>query len=562
MEAGDAVAPVAVRSGVSIQASTRRSSAQFRRLNTTFRDSSPDMRALRIPAIAISLSTGILPAQSAPETRLTPGPHTAGFRLIESWDRGRTTRPPTDYAGRRAPGEIAVPIQLAVWYPATRPPNGTPLKVWDMQLAVATDERLGRPTAADSASAREAVGFAVQRARADSTRADARPESVLARTTASYRDATPADGSFPVAVIAAGHASTGMSALAEYLATHGWVIVAVGGQTPASSAQQINNPQIAIDVGLRAIEFAVATAATLPQADIDRLAIIGVNFDSFSALEFQMRYMRARVIVTINGWETIESRASALRASLWYEPARIRVPVLNVHWDELGANPPDRSYLETLKYSERRSLIIAGLDHFGLIGDPLVFPFVSATQRVGHQYLIRAVLAALSNAVGATNDAFLEKPAADLGFPADVVKDAWHRSALPAIPTRQEFADLIWEQRDIATATRVFRAARVRDSSVQVFTEQDMGIYAFRYQQARRFDDAVAVHRLTIEAYPASALARNGIGNVLLAKADTAGAIREFEAALQMLEKSTTLSDQEKTSQAQVWRAKIARLSR
>ncbi len=505
---------------------------------------------------------GQLASQGPERGALPAGDYAPGFRLVETHDRGRTLIPSTDFAGHRAEGVSGVPMQLGIWYPTARKTSAAPMTYLEMALATAHRERFGPLTAEDSAATIREVGQMARNAGGDTTAPESRPAATLARRTASVRNAPLAPGTFPVVVIATGGWLGATTVLAEYLVSHGWIVVATAGQTATSSAAQVTEPVLAIDAGLNAIEFALAFASTLPGADPTRLALIGFNFDSFSVLEFQARYMRALVVVTINGWETIDDRAEVLRTSPWYAPARLRVPLLNVHWDEAGSGSQNTTFLEGLQYAERRSLVISGLNHFGLIGNPLAYPFSSASQRTGYQYLMRAVHSTLSSGIGAGQDGFFAQSPVESGYPADVVKDQWYRAALPPVPTRQEFFEIIGNRRDLAAATRLFRQARERDSTVQLFTEGDMNLAAFRFQQASRLEDAVAVHRLTLEAYPTSHLAHNGLGNVLLASGDTAAAVGEFEVALVLLEANGRLSAAAKEEQARVWRAKIGRLRR
>ena len=526
-------------------------------------------RLLAIAALMIPCAEA---AAQSPWEGLRRGRHDVGFRVMQTWDRGRTRSAPADFSGRRAAGEMGVPVRLAVWYPALRSRGARPMTVLDLRLVGVHDAEHWRAdarnpfaalSAADSAAAVEdAVRAARRVSDADTARAELRGEVVVARPVASYRDAAPARGSFPVAVVEGDASITNTSVLAEYLATHGWIVVVTASRTTASLPLEASEPRIPVEMGVRGIEHAVAAASSLPSADPSRLVVVGVNFAGLAALEYQMRYMRASAVVTINGSETFGHRAPVLRSSPWFDAARIRVPVLNVHWDQPGAPPADRGYLEALKYADRRSLVVRGLDHTGLIGNPLAHPTATPARRIGYAYLVRAIHATAARAVGDSAEDFLGGAPDAHGFPADIVRELWHRPPLPAVPTRAEFAEILWERRDTATATRLFREARSRDSPAQLFNEIDMGVYAFRHQRLGRLDDALAVHRLTLEAYPDSYRARGDLGALLLVRGDTAGAVRELRAALDLVARATTLSADERAAQERALRTRLARLPR
>ena len=520
-------------------------------------------------AAAVPLFVSAGNAQSLPDS-LRPGPDVAGFRVVHTWDRGRARTPPADFSGRPASDEIGVPVRFAMWYPATRSRGARPLTMLDLRLVGVQDAEHGRvdvadpfavPSRADSVAAiDDAVRIARRVSGPDTARAEMQRDAIVAQRLASYRNATPRRGSFPVAVIEGDASITNTSVLAEYLATHGWIVVVTASRTSASIPLEASEPRVPIEMGVRGIEQGVTAALALPGADPRRLVVIGVNFAGLAALEYQMRYMRASAVVTINGSETLDDRARWLRESPWFDAARIRVPVLNVHWDQPGAPAVNRSYLELLRYADRRSVIVTGLDHAALVGNPLAFRSSTPARRTGYAYLVRAIHASIVRAVGGTAEDVLGTPPPTHGFPSGIVKELWERPALPAIPTRAEFAEILWDRRDVARATQLYREARSRDSTARPFTDVDMGVYAFRYQRLGRLDDALAIHRLTLDAYPGSYRARADIGSVLLARGDTAAAVRELEAALELVGRATALAATERAAQERALRARIGRL--
>ena len=115
-------------------------------------------RLIAVTILAVSPADAQAPAWEG----LAAGPHVAGFRVLRDWDRGRTRFAPTDFAGRRAGGDPAVPRQLAVWYPAVEVPRAIPMTLLDLRLVAIDDAENGRvdefdrfrmPTAADTAAA-------------------------------------------------------------------------------------------------------------------------------------------------------------------------------------------------------------------------------------------------------------------------------------------------------------------------------------------------------------------------------------------------------------------------
>lgn len=485
------------------------------------------MRVLGTLGTLLTLCTSSLAAQrdagSAGGT-LQPGPHAVGFRVIEARDLSRATGPAVDHRGVRNSAEPSVPVQMAVWYPARPAAAAHTMTTFDLWVVAAKKERFGSVTPADSARARGEVAFARQVSGVDTTRADARVDVVLASPTRVYRDAPAEAVPMPVAVIGASGSIASVSVLAEHLASHGWLVLA-SPSSDAGAALEVTQPRRAIDDRVRAIEFAVATAHGIAGADLRRLVVFGVNFDSYAAIEFQMRQMRASAIVTLNGWQTIDNRAAVMRDSPWFEPARARVPLLNFHWDEPGAAPANLTFLEELPYAARTNVVVRGLDHFGLVGNPMLYGFTAAERREGYAYLVRRVLQELQPVAAHASGA------ASSALPAPMLKDEWHRPALPAAPTRDEFTAMLADRDRFQEAVSSYREARRVNPALRPFTERDAQLFSFRFNRTGRLADAITLATIATEAFPRSSDAQTALGNLLRTAGDTAAAQRAFDAA-------------------------------
>jgi len=84
------------------------------------------------------------------------------------------------------------------------------------------------------------------------------------------------------------------------------------------------------------------------------------------------------------------------------------------------------------------------------------------------------------------------------------------------------------------SAVKAYRALRQRyyGSGAYDFGESQLNTAAFRLGRANRFDDALALLRLNEELYPNSSGMYVFRGNVLLMKADTAGAAQAYREAI------------------------------
>lgn len=490
-----------------------------------------------VPSLACLLCLFCLAARSASAQsfpqwgNLTPGPYAVGFRHIQKYDYARQVKSATDFTGA-SNGETAYLIQIGLWYPAVKPKKGLPLTYEDFMLLELKRESFTPITPTDRERVRDNVKAIAGLPALRLTISDDVVNQTLETSTASFKDARPASGRFPV-ILVSGTTITTATVLCEYLASHGYVVLA----TPTTDAviiRQATKPQFAIDDSVRALEYLTAEAHTLPFAEPRKLAVIGVNYNSMGALIYQMRNMRAQAVVSINGWETMRPNNERIFAAPYLDRIKMRVPYLNFHWDV--PQPPDLRLIDSLKYSERFLFVVDGLDHVGLINNPLAFPFSGTKRKAGYEFLVRSVESFLDRYVKGVISAeqFLRtKPEAN-GFATVVLKTDWKQPALPPVPSDTEFAQILWEQKDVARATTIYREARAANPEVQLFGENELDVYIFRFDRLGRKDDVLAIRQLIAEAYPNSFNAQMNLGEALRRASRTEESEKAYDKAMEM----------------------------
>ncbi len=454
-------------------------------------------------------------AQSLPQWgNLKPGAYGVGFRHVQKYDYARQVKPATDFSGV-ATVETAYPIQIGIWYPAVKAAQKTPMTFEELQLLALKRERFTPVSPEDRESVRNEIKATAASAEVTAAISDDLVRQILATRTAAYQNARPAPGRFPV-VLVGGYTLTAASVLCEYLASQGYVVL-VAPTTEAAATQQTSKPQFALNDRVRAFEYLAAEAQTLPFVDPGKLAVIGLNFDGMSALLYQMQNMRAAAVVSINGWETIRPNNEPLFAAPYLNRLKMRVPYLNFHWDQPNTQPADLRLLDSLKYSERFHFVVAGLDHFGLIVNPLAYPFSGTQRKAGYEFLAQSVAHFLDRYLkgNVSAEQFLRNPPEAAGAPAVSLKTAWQQPALPPVPYDAEFAQILWEQKDLARAAKILREARAANPAVQLFGEHELNVYAFRFNRMGRHADALAVRELVAEAYPNSFTALMNLAEAL-----------------------------------------------
>lgn len=443
-----------------------------------------------------------------------PGRFAVGFRGLELRDVAR--RSPADPSRR-------YPVVAAVWYPA-RAGSGSPLRLLDYLRYRASRDRLSLPTAAadeeGEASLRRAVAFVTG---ADSV---AGIREIAARPVGARERADPLPGPFPVLIGGLGGPEQN-GLLAEWLASHGWVVLAASSPALLATAE-VTEPELALEHRVRTLELLLRHAAGMEVVDIERLAVVGVNFDGMAALAFQMRTGAGSAVVSIDGWEGKRDTRRALLAGPWLNPSALTVPYLLLLQDE-EAPPPsltlDFELFDAFRFSERRALSYSGLSHVPLIVQNLVA--VDAVRQPAHGHLWRTVRAFIE--AGLAGDG----PGDPRGGPALALFRRSSAAPSPPSPLRLEW---LLRNGQAGQALVAYRDALPHLGGIRLMAPGTLQRHVRRLFQAGDTANATALARIAVQAYPTEAAAWHTLGDLHRAAGDAREAARAYRAALNRLD--------------------------
>jgi dienelactone hydrolase len=330
---------------------------------------------------------------------LQPGSFSVGFRVLYERDK---TRKWLDSAGND-PGR---PIRISLWYPAAPTPGAQPMRYGDYfhfdgpADFKALDDELERDD-------RESWTSDLAGGSPNGTEIFSK---LLATPVAAVRNAAMARGRFPVVLYAPGLGARADAnvELAEYLASHGYMVAVVPQLGP--SAADLANGSLPAEIALhvRDMEVAADELRRQPEPDMERLAVVGHSAGGIAALDFAMQHPDTKAVVGLDGSYGFRGGAKIVERLPDYAPGRIRASILDLRRanDVQGADL-DLAVLDDAVAADRYLVAFPHMFHgdfteFGPIGLKLAVPLppnhdgrTRQTGYDGNQHAYRALLSFL-----------------------------------------------------------------------------------------------------------------------------------------------------------------------
>lgn len=282
-----------------------------------------------------------------------PGPYAVGLHVRQQYDQSRVYRHVRDnVTAQMTDTERARPVQSLVWYPAAG--RGEPVRYRDYVASTATEDRFDAP-----AQARRDIDATIAHY-TDGTRGPA-VKRALEQAMQARRDAEALPGKFPVLVYAPSYSASAMenADLCEYLASRGYIVLAsasMGARTRGMTSDLEGVEAQAADIA-----FLIAQAATMKQADMQHIAVIGFSWGGLSNVLAAARDDRIRALVSIDGAVRTFSQFvnGGAKAAYYVTPERLAIPMMYVARrdrtiEEINKSGTDTTYslMNRMRYSD------------------------------------------------------------------------------------------------------------------------------------------------------------------------------------------------------------------
>ena len=468
---------------------------------------------------------------------VAPGPHGVGLRVVEQYDYARSYLGNYDVVtGKPVTGEKARPMQTVIWYPAQR--SGKRVTYGDYVRLNVGAEKFGRGEAEIGAAT--AAWLRQQRGENGAEQVNAE----LARTMWAVRDGKPAPGKFPVVIYAPSinASSTENADLCEYLASHGYVVIA--SPSMGAHARDMGSDLEGIETQAADIAFLIGYAHTLPQADTGKLAVAGYSWGGIANVFVAARDSRVKALVNLDG--SVRYWPELIEQAKYVVPARVTAPMLFLaqrprSLEELAKrDKPAVSFLNDMKYADLYSVTMHPMEHFAFSSDAMRFigsasfnEYSAAEVSQAHGWMARYVLQFLNAYLlgQAPAKAFLANTPKQNGVPPHMATAVTQLSQGPA-PTLEMLAAEA-SKTGFGNVEEVYAAMRKRDPKVSV-PEQALNGWGYKLLAGGDGKGAIAVFKLVTALHPESGNAYDSLAEAYEAGEDKARAIDNYQRALKL----------------------------
>ena len=290
----------------------------------------------------------------APTTYFYPeqlnfGIHDVGFKTLWKYDITRAAIPYSDWNGRLYPtGETkGKQFQINIWYPTEDTKGDGRLRIKDYMDLSYRQADFTETTDTKAFGQKELISKLKALGGTDSLQlTDLSKLEALGCMTIS--NAKPLNEQFPVILFPSGMAPVSNSTSAEFLASHGYVVVAFAAKGEAASS--IENSTKGAVVAADDIGYVLSQILELPYVNSKKIGFIGNAIESSFGIAYQSKNKNIAAYVSLEGGLISNFEQDILEDLPHYEPTAIDLPMLMIYSPHPSIDP---IHIEHLVYAKR-----------------------------------------------------------------------------------------------------------------------------------------------------------------------------------------------------------------
>jgi hypothetical protein len=361
---------------------------------------------------------------------------------------------------------------------------------------------------------------------------------LLATPTAATLNSRSALGRFPIVLFPEYRAPASNSVMAEYLASHGFVVVSptLKGTYDAAPETSVRG----LETHAADLRFVLSAIDTLTFVDPSRVAAMGVGIAASGALALQMRMPSLRALVSLEGGITTALELGLIAGTPYYDVAAVRAPMLAITAPHPSVDP---ARLDLYRYATRHLVHFPRMGEFWFLNfgtlerqSPRILGPTPGDVSLGFEYGARWVRLFLDGYLKHDSTALgiLTSGRPPAGWPDSLFTVAVRRG-LPAPPTVAELKQRVMSG-GVAAISTLIDQRRAADSQ-PIPSDYLAAVSSWLGNSGRDRSGAMRHEIATVRAslYPNSARARFSLGMSASARNDSSLARTHLTEALRLL---------------------------
>ena len=341
--------------------------------------------------------------------------------------------------------------------------------------------------------------------------------------------------------------STENFALAEFLASYGYIVISSPLQGTVSKSFKSNIP-MELETQARDVEFLIQEISTFPIADREKIAAMGYSFGGLGNMIAQSRNDQIKAILSLDGTERYQP--AFLRSSHFFDPQKVDVPYLHMAQkaipeevlleDNIDASlNSEFEIFDELTQSEAYRIRFHDLTHSNFISFGILFgerdprqdksdTQILESYRWVSRYALNFLDAYLKeDSIGL---AFLQKEPSENGFPKDLIS-LERKSANPSGFSFTNFNELAFS-REYLELQPLYDSLKVEHPGFQL-QQGDLNTLGLkRLFNPETADQGIRVLEFAVILYPDSANLFDSLGEAYLFAGEKEKAKGAFEKSL------------------------------
>ncbi len=473
---------------------------------------------------------------------LKPGKYSVGFKVINKVDHSRPIKDKYDKDGNFLGKNRGRPIQMTFWYPAEKSSSKKLIFEDYVKLSLKEIDFTKEITEKDKADIVNNMKSFLMGSLFSEEAGYEDFKDILKAETYSLLNADPIDGKFPILLIAQGNTDSPhrFSLLAEYVASYGFVVAS----HPSSTRLSFYDP---VNEHAEDIEFVLNYAYEFPNADKDKLAILGFSLGGNSGGEVLMRNSDIDAALCLDcGWGSTWATPTLKRNPL-YPIARNR-QVAFLDFRKGNDARVDPSFVKSYKYSDAYFFEIGDFRHFNFTSTGMLAalkPELATNKqwiyngkhaKEGYEAVMNYTLNFLEAYLKNNKEAkkFLDKSYQEHGFDKFITSAEVQKGIKPGVPSTSEFSRILLSS-GVDAALKIFSDAKKLNPDVILFDENSMNniIYS-RFMNEENVKDAIKLFKMVADSYPNSANVWDSLAEAYMLDKQNSMAIKYYKKSLEL----------------------------